>query len=97
MLQCERIDFSEVVDIDKSNKSKECMICHYWYFKDIGYKFKLCVCNKCHGISMRAYDLKNISILNVKGVDYRCVLWNMTKNDAINRLNNSKLGYRDSL
>ena len=33
---------------------------------------------------MLAYELKNIAILNVKGVDYRCVLWNMSKNDAIN-------------
>ena len=32
---------------------------------------------------MLAYELKNIAILNVKGVDYRCVLWNMSKNDAI--------------
>ena len=37
------------------------------------------------------YDLQNIATLNVKGVDYRCVLWNITRNDAINRLNNSKL------
>ena len=37
------------------------------------------------------YELENITILNVKGVDYRGVLWNMTKNDTINRLNNSKL------
>ena len=29
--------------------------------------------------------------MNVKGVDDRCVLWNMTRNDGINRLNNSKL------
>ena len=64
------------------------MICHYWYFKDIGYKYEPYVCNKCHGLSMVAYELKNIAILNVKGVDYRCVLWNMTKNDAINVLNN---------
>ena len=21
-----------------SNKSKECVVCHYWYFKDIGHK-----------------------------------------------------------
>ena len=35
--------------------------------------------------------IKNIGILNVKGVEYRCVLLNMTKNDAINRLNNSIL------
>ena len=24
---------------NKSNKSKECMTCHYWYFRDNGYKF----------------------------------------------------------
>ena len=35
MLQYERINFSEGIDINKINKSKECMICHYWYFKDI--------------------------------------------------------------
>ena len=40
MLQYERIDFSEGIDLNKSDKSKGCMICHYWYFKDIGYKYK---------------------------------------------------------
>ena len=24
---------------------------------------------------MTAYELKNIAILNVKGVDFRCILW----------------------
>ena len=36
MLQYERIDASERIDLNKSDKSKECMNCHYWYFKDIG-------------------------------------------------------------
>ena len=40
MLQYERIYVSEGNDINKSNKSKECMIFHYWYFKDICYKFE---------------------------------------------------------
>ena len=40
---------------------------------------------------MMVYELKYIEILNVKGIDYRCVLWNITKNDAINMLGNSKL------
>ena len=35
MLQYEIFDISEGIDINKSNKSKECMICHYWY---IGYE-----------------------------------------------------------
>ena len=38
-----------------------------------------------------AYELKNIAMLNAKGVDYRCVLWGVTKNDGINMLDNSKL------
>ena len=40
---------------------------------------------------MMAYELKNVAILNAKGVDYRCILWGINKNDAINRLNNSVL------
>ena len=44
-----------------------------------------------------AYELENIAILNVKGVDYRCVLWDITKNDAINRRNSSKLDEKGTL
>ena len=36
MLQYERINISEGSDFDKTNKSVDCMICHYWYFKDTG-------------------------------------------------------------
>ena len=43
MLQYERIDISEEIDFDKSNKSVECMICHYWYFKDINVMIYLCL------------------------------------------------------
>ena len=41
---------------------------------------------------MMAYKFKKIAILNLKGVDYRCGLWGVTKNGAINFLGNSKLG-----
>ena len=74
MLQYEKIDVSEGIGINKSNKSKKCMICHYWYFKDTGYEFEPYVCNKCNDLSKTAYELENIAILNVKGVHYRCVL-----------------------
>ena len=38
-----------------------------------------------------AYELKNITILNVKGIDFKCILWGITRNEAVNRLNNSVL------
>ena len=91
MLQHERIDISEGIDINKSDKSKECLICHYWYFKDIGYKYEPHVCNQCHDLSMVVYNLNDFMILNIKGVDYRCYLFNMSKSDAIKLLNDSVL------
>ena len=54
MLQYERIDIPEEIYINKSSKSTECMLCHYWYFKDIGYKFEAHDCNDCHDILMIA-------------------------------------------
>ena len=36
MLEYDRIDISEGIDVNKTSGSKECDICHYWYFKDIG-------------------------------------------------------------
>ena len=65
------------------------MFCHYWYFKDTNFKFRLYLCNNCHAVSMMAYELKSIAILNAKGVDYRCILWSISRNEAVNRLNNS--------
>ena len=92
-----KVNVSEGIDINKSNRSKECTICHYWYFKDIGYKFEPYARSKCLDISIIAYDLENIAILNVKGVDYRSSLWNITRRDATNRLNNSKLDDKGTL
>ena len=69
----------------------ECMICHYWYFKDIGFKYKPYVCNGCHDFSMIVQNLDDFLILRVKGVDYRCYLVCMNKKDAVNLLNNSVL------
>ena len=91
MLQYEIIDVSEGIDTNKISASKECMLCHYWYFKDVGFKFKPHVCNKCLDELMTAYKLKNIAILNVKGVDFRCILCGISRDEAVNKLNKSVL------
>ena len=74
MLQYEKIDFSEVIDTNKTSASKWSMLCHHWYFKNVGFKFEPHVCNKCDDISMTAYELKT-----VKGVDFRCIFWGISK------------------
>ena len=89
MLRYQKIDISEGIDINKTNASKECELCHYWFFKDIGFKFEEHVCNKCHDLLTIAYSLKDIAILNAKGNTFRCILMGISKNEGLKRLNNS--------
>ena len=82
---------SEGIDTNKGSASKECTYCHYCCFKDVGFKFEPHVCDKCHDVLMTVYESKNIAILNVNGVDFRCILWSISKDEAVTRLNNSVL------
>ena len=41
MLEYGRIDISEGININKTNPSKECDVCHYWYFLDKSFNYEL--------------------------------------------------------
>ena len=73
-VQYKEISISEGIDTNKTSASKECMLCHYWYFKVVRFKFELPVCNKCCDVLMTAYELKNTAILHVKDADFKCIL-----------------------
>ena len=89
MSRYQKIDISEGIDVNKTTALKECEVCHYWFFKDIGFKFEEHVCNKCHDLLTMAYSLKNIAILSAKVVTFRCILTGISKNEGLKRLNNS--------
>ena len=74
MMQYNKINVSEGIDVNKASASKECKLCHYCFFKDIGFKFEEHVCNKCHDLLTMAHSLKNIAILSAKSATFRCVL-----------------------
>ena len=67
MLKYERIDISKGIDVNKTNLSKECDTCHYWYFKNIGFKYERYPCNGWHDLMQKATSFNNIAIVNVKG------------------------------
>ena len=50
MLEYERIDISEGIDLNRSNKPKECDICHYWYFLDKSDNYEPYLWNGCHDL-----------------------------------------------
>ena len=91
MLEYERIDISEGIDVNKTSLSKECDICHYWYFKGIGFKHEPYLCNGCYDLMQKAMGFNNIAIVHIKENAYRIHFWYMSKNDAINIMNGSNL------
>ena len=91
MLEYDRIDISEGIDVNKTNLSKECDICHYWYFKDIGFKYEKYFCNGCHDLMQKAMSFDNVAILYIKGSAYRIHFRCISKDDAINIMNGSNL------
>ena len=70
---------------------KKSDICQYWYFKDIGFKYKPYLYNGCHDLMQKAMDLNDVTILSIKRSDYRIYFWYMSKDDAINLEENSNL------
>ena len=71
MREYNRIDISEEVDVNKISLSKECDICHYWYFKNIAFKYEKYLCNGCHNLMQKAMSFNNIAIVYVKRNVYR--------------------------
>ena len=78
MLQYQKIDVSEGIDVNKTSASKECELCCYWFFKDVGFRFEKHVCNRYHDLLTMAYSLKNIAILNAKVATFRCLLMDIS-------------------
>ena len=68
MLEYDRIDISEGIDINKMSASKECNFCHYWYFKDLGFKYEPYLYNDCHDLMQKAMGFMVLLLLMLKEV-----------------------------
>ena len=69
MLVYKRIDISDGIDINKSYKSKECTLCHYWYFLDKNFSYGPYLCDGY--MTQKCNKLKNIAIIHIKKSAYR--------------------------
>ena len=91
MLVYEKIDISDGIDVDMSDKSKECMFCHYWYFLDKNFSYGPYLCDGCFDISQKSPGFKNIAIAHVRESAYRIYFLYMSKRRAKKIMNNSNL------
>ena len=74
MLYFDITDIPEGIFVNKTSASKECNICHYWYFLNSSFKFQPNVCHICYDLLMMSMKPSNIAISNIKGSDYHCMV-----------------------
>ena len=91
MLEYNRIDISEGIDVNKSSNSRKCSLWHFWYFIDKNFNYEKYICNGCHDMSMKTVSIKNLAIVYSKVNAYRIHFWYMSKDDAISIIHNSNL------
>ena len=91
MLEYERIDISEGIDVHISNKLKECLLCHYWYFLDKDFSYGPNLCDRCFNIIQKSTDYKNIAIIHVERSAYRIYFLYMSRSKAKKLMNDSNL------
>ena len=91
MIYYDKIGVSKGIDVNKTSKSKERDICHYWHFFKKGFKFQANMCNRCHDLLMISMVLSDAAILNIKNADYHCIISGISKSEAISLKNNIDL------
>ena len=73
MLEYDRIDISEGTDTNKTNCSHECIICHYWYFLRLSFRFQSEVSNGCHDMTQKSISFNDV-VITTGGNDYKIFL-----------------------
>ena len=91
MLEYDRIAISEGIDVNITSLSKECDICHYRYFKNIGFKYESYLWNGCHDLMEKAMSFKNVAVVYVKRNAYRIHFSYRNKDDTTIIMNGSNL------
>ena len=87
MLKYDKINITEGIDVDKTNKSGKCMFCHYWYYLNKNYSYSPFTCDRCYNIVQRSTDFKNIAIVHVKSKAYRIYFKDISKHKAKKLMN----------
>ena len=65
MLEYDRVDVSEGIDVNKTSSSRECSLCHYYHFLDINFNYQKYLCNRCHDLIMLLLYLLKVMIIEL--------------------------------
>ena len=92
MLEYDRIDISEGIDIKKCKEtSRECGLCKFYYFLDKNFSYGPYLCDGWNDMSLKAISMKNLAIINHNGNHYRVNFAFMSKKTAYNLIKDATI------
>ena len=92
MLEYDRIDISEGIDINKCEEtSKKCSLCKFYYFLDKNFSYGPFLYNGCYDMSLKSVSMQTLTIINNNGNHYRVNFAFISKKDAYNLIKNTTI------
>ena len=92
MLEYDRIDLSEGIDTTQNKLvSRECWLCHFWFFLDKNFNYQCYFCNCCHDMLVKAMIMENLAVIYVGRNAYRINFAFMSRNDVYNLIKNANI------
>ena len=91
MLKYYKTDITEDIDLSKTNKSRECMFCHYWYYLNKNFSYGPFTCDGCYNKVQKSTDFKNITIIHVQNNAYRVYFKDISKHKSKKLMNKFNL------
>lgn len=73
MLEFDRINVCKGIDINETSSLRECIICHYYYFLKVNFKFMPKVCDYCHDMTQIFMNFDDVTTVTVEINDYRFI------------------------
>ena len=90
MLEYDRIDISEGIDIKKCKEtSRECTLSKFYYFLDKNFNYGPYSYDGCYYMSMKEVSMQNLTIVNHNGNHYRVNFAFMSKKDSYGLVKNA--------
>ena len=90
MLEYDRVDISEGIDIKKCKEtSRKCNLYKFLFFLDKNFSYGPYLCNGCYDMSLKAISIENLAVINHNGNHYRVNFASMSKKDAFNLIKNA--------
>ena len=93
MIEYNKIDISEGIDVNKTSSSRECRLCYcyYYYFLDINFNYEKYLCDGCHDMPMKANSMHNLAIAYNKGNAYHINFVFISKDNACEVIKNANI------